>query len=149
MKIEEVFQAKPEDPTTETALEQLAKLISGKVPCDEKGEVDWTELGALCGDKAKSVFDSCGVIVRDGDQANDVLIGTGISLLKVLYENRERLLHTNRTLVWWRPITNSPWRGGSRKNLAGWRSRAKLLRTFARFCEVTDQVTILSDCTRT
>lgn len=92
MKIEEVFQAKPEDPSTETALEQLAKLISGKVPCDENGEVDWTELGALCGDKAKSVFDSCGVIVRDGEQANDVLIGTGVSLLKVLYENRDKLL---------------------------------------------------------
>lgn len=92
MTIEQVFQAKPEDPETETALEQLAKLISGKVPCDDKGEVDWTELGALCGDKAKSVLDSCGVIVRDGDQANDVLIGAGVSLLKVLYENRDRLL---------------------------------------------------------
>lgn len=92
MKIEEVFQAKPTDPTTETALEQLAKLISGAVPCDENGEVDWTELGALCGDKAKSVFDSCGVIVRDGEQANDILVGAGVSLLKVLYENREKLL---------------------------------------------------------
>jgi len=92
LKIEAVFNAKPQDPETESALEQLAKIISGKVPCDENGEIDWKELGALCGDKAKSVFDSCGVIVRDGEQANDVLIGTGVGLLKVLYENRERLL---------------------------------------------------------
>lgn len=92
MKIEEVFNAKPQDPETESALEQLAKVISGKVPYDEDGEVDWKELGALCGDKAKSVFDSYGVVVRDGEQANDVLIGAGIGLLKVLYENRDRLL---------------------------------------------------------
>lgn len=97
MKIEEVFKAKAADPSTESALVQLATLINGKVPCDENGEVDWTELGAMCGDKAKEVFDSCGVIVKDGEQANDVLIGAGVSLLKVLYENRDKLLQKKQS----------------------------------------------------
>lgn len=97
MKIEEVFKAKAEDQSTESALVQLATLINGAVPCDEQGEVDWVELGALCGDKAKKVFDSCGVIVKDGEQANDVLVGAGVSLLKVLYENRDRLLQKKQS----------------------------------------------------
>lgn len=96
MTIEEVFQVKPEDPETETAVEQLAKYLAGKTPCNEDGTIDYDELGYMAGQKAKNIFDDIGVVVRDGDQANDVLAGAGISLLKTLFDNREALFGSKK-----------------------------------------------------
>lgn len=96
MTIEEVFKVRPEDPETETAVEQLAKYLAGKTPCNEDGTIDYDELGYMAGEKAKSIFDDIGVVVRDGDQANDVLAGAGISLLKTLFDNREALFGSKK-----------------------------------------------------
>lgn len=96
MKFEKLFDFKPVDEDLDDQILIVVSKLLGTLPCDEKGNPDWHEAGAMLGDKVTQYVRGAGASVGNDDEARTVLYGAVLSACAALWRNRDKYLNSKK-----------------------------------------------------